>query len=141
DGSLPPRRRRGGPGGARSGGGADRARAAQSLAVVSASRSGSLGAVDRLIPRTEARIMDANAVAERYYGALRKNDLEGVIGTLDQGCRAEVPGGTLDGAEQVRGWMGSFFDAFPDIEHSIGDLDVAAQSVSADVRVTGTHTE
>ena len=85
--------------------------------------------------------MDANAVAERYYGALRKNDLEGVIGTLDPGCRAEVPGATLDGAEQVRGWMGSFFDAFPDIAHSTGELDVAGQTVSADVHVTGTQTE
>ena len=85
--------------------------------------------------------MDAKAVAERYYGALRKNDLEGVIGTLDPGCRAEVPGATLDGAEQVRGWMGSFFDAFPDIAHSTGELDVAGQTVSADVHVTGTQTE
>src|ERR671935_2583557 len=37
--------------------------------------------------------------------------------------------------------MGSFFDAFPDISHSTGDLDVQGQTVSATVRVTGTHTE
>ena len=52
-----------------------------------------------------------------------------------------MPGATLDGREQVRGWMGSFFDAFPDIGHSTGELDVDGQSVSVDVRVTGTHTE
>jgi predicted ester cyclase len=85
--------------------------------------------------------MDALAVAERYYGALRKNDLDGVIATLDRGCQAEVPGGMLDGADQVRGWMGSFFAAFPDIEHSTGELDVQGQTVAADVHVVATHTE
>jgi predicted ester cyclase len=51
------------------------------------------------------------------------------------------PGATLDGREQVRGWMGSFFDAFPDISHSIGDLEVRGQTVVANVHVTGTHSE
>ena len=85
--------------------------------------------------------METREVAERYYDALRRNDLDGVIATLEPGCQAEVPGATLDGREQVRGWMGSFFDAFPDIGHSTGELDVDGQSVSVDVRVTGTHTE
>ena len=85
--------------------------------------------------------MEARAVADRYYAALRQNDLDGVISTLDPQCRAEVPGATLVGREQVRGWMGSFFDAFPDISHSIGDLEVRGQTASADVRVTGTQTE
>ena len=85
--------------------------------------------------------MEARAAASRYYEALRQNDLDGVISTLDPQCRAEVPGATLDGREQVRGWMGSFFDAFPDISHSTGDLEVEGRTVSATVRVTGTHTE
>ena len=85
--------------------------------------------------------MEARAVADRYYEALRRNDLDGVISTLDPQCRAEVPGATLDGREQVRGWMGSFFDAFPDISHSTSDLDVEGETVAAAVHVTGTHTE
>ena len=85
--------------------------------------------------------MEARAVAERYYEALRRNDLDGVISTLDPQCRADVPGATLDGPEQVRSWMGSFFDAFPDINHSTSDLEVQEQMVSANVRVTGTHSE
>jgi predicted ester cyclase len=85
--------------------------------------------------------MEARAVADRYYEALRQNDLDGVVSTLDPQCRAEVPGGTLDGREQVGAWMGSFFDAFPDISHSIGDVEVQGQTVSATVHVTGTHTE
>ena len=52
-----------------------------------------------------------------------------------------MPGATLDGREQVRGWMGSFFDAFPDISHSTGDLEAQGRTVSATVHVTGTHTE
>src|SRR5919198_5053847 len=85
--------------------------------------------------------MDARAVAERYYTALRRSDLDGVIATLSPDCRAEVPGATLDGREQVRGWMGSFFDAFPDISHTTSNLEVQGQTVSATVHVTGTHTE
>ena len=85
--------------------------------------------------------MEARAVADRYYEALRQNDLDGIISTLDPQCRAEVPGGTLDGRDQVRGWMGSFFDAFPDISHSTSDPEVQGQTVSATVHVTGTHTE
>ena len=85
--------------------------------------------------------MEARAVADRYYEALRRNDLDGVISTLDPQCRAVVPGATLDGREQVRSWMGSFFDAFPDISHSISDLEVQGQTASASVRVTGTQTE
>jgi predicted ester cyclase len=85
--------------------------------------------------------MEARAVADRYYEALRRNDLDGVISTLDPQCRADVPGATLVGREQVRGWMSSFFDAFPDISHSTGDLEVRGQTASADVRVIGTHTE
>jgi predicted ester cyclase len=94
-----------------------------------------------LRPERRERIMDARAVAERYYGALRENDLDGVIATLDPACQAEVPGGTLDGREGVRGWMGSFFNAFPSIEHSTGELDVQGQRVAADVHVTGEHTQ
>jgi predicted ester cyclase len=85
--------------------------------------------------------MEARQVADRYYEALRQNDLDGVISTLDPQCRAEVPGATLDGREQVRDWMGSFFDAFPDISHSTGDLEVEGRTVSATVHLTGTHTE
>ena len=85
--------------------------------------------------------MDARAVADRYYEALRRNDVDGVVSTLDPQCQAEVPGATLDGREQVRGWMGSFFDAFPDISHSISDVDVRGQTVCATVHVTGTHSE
>jgi steroid delta-isomerase-like uncharacterized protein len=85
--------------------------------------------------------MEPEAVADRYYEALRRNDVDGVVATLDPQCRAEVPGATLDGREQVREWMGSFFDAFPDISHSTGDLEARGQTVSADVRVTGTHSE
>ena len=85
--------------------------------------------------------MEARAVADRYYEALQQNDLDGVISTLDPQCRAEVPGGTLDGREQVHAWMSSFFDAFPDISHSTSDLKVQGQTVSATVHVTGTHTE
>ena len=84
--------------------------------------------------------MEDRAVADRYYEALRQNDLDGVISTLDPQCRAEVPGATLDGREQVRGWMGSFFDAFPDISHSTSDLEVQGRTVSATVHVTGTQT-
>jgi predicted ester cyclase len=83
---------------------------------------------------------EARAVAERYYDGLRVNDLDRVIATIDSSCWAEVPGAVLEGPDQVRAWMKSFFDAFPDIRHTIGELDVDGRTVAADVHVTGTHT-
>lgn len=83
---------------------------------------------------------DASLVGQRYYQSLHDRNLDAVIGTLDRNCRAEVPGGVLDGSEAIRGWMGSFFDAFPDIEHDRGEVTVSGDTVSADLLVHGTHT-
>ncbi len=83
---------------------------------------------------------EARAVAEEYYDALRANDLDRITARFDPTSRTEVPGAVLEGPDQVRAWMKSFFDAFPDIRHEVGDLAVAGQTVSTDVRVSGTHT-
>jgi len=85
--------------------------------------------------------METKEVAARYFAALERNDLDGVIATLDPACRAEVPGTVFDSREEVRAWMKSFFDAFPDIRHSIGELEVDGQRAAVDVHVDGTQTE
>jgi SnoaL-like domain len=85
--------------------------------------------------------MEARKVAERYYDALRRDDLDGVVATLEPGCQAEVPGRRSTGARRCAGGWGVSSMRFPDIEHRTGDLDVAGQTISAEVHVTGTHTE
>jgi predicted ester cyclase len=84
--------------------------------------------------------VDSREVAARYYEALGRNDLDGVISTLDPACHTDVPGATFEDREGVRAWMKAFFDAFPDIQHSIGELDVDGSRVGADVHVVATHT-
>ena len=83
---------------------------------------------------------DPAAVAQRYYEALGRNDAAAVSSLLTDDAPVNVPGGTLTGGAQFRGWMQAFFDAFPDIGHTHTPLAVSGDSVAAEVRVTGTHT-
>ncbi len=82
---------------------------------------------------------DPKAVAEHYYDRLQAGDLDDLAAVLDPACVAHVPGATLTGPDAIRGWMQSFFDAFPDIAHERGALDVDGGSVSTEVTVRGTH--
>lgn len=82
---------------------------------------------------------DPTEVAGRYYAALSTNDSVAVSETLSPACTVHVPGAELEGREQVQGWMQSFFDAFPDIEHERGELARSGDTVETDLRIRGTH--
>jgi predicted ester cyclase len=60
--------------------------------------------------------------------------------TLAPDTKARIPGGELPHREAFRGWMQSFFDAFPDIGHSHGPLEVDGDRVTTQLRITGTQT-
>jgi predicted ester cyclase len=79
-------------------------------------------------------------VAKRYYEGLVRIDAAGVAGLLTQDAKVEVPGATLTGPEQFKGWMQVFFDAFPDITHEHAELEVDGSNVSTELSVKGTHT-
>ena len=79
-------------------------------------------------------------VADRYYSALSRNDAEAVAATFSTHCKVDVPGGMLEGPDQVKGWMKSFFDAFPDITHSHDEVKAEGDRLVTTVHVEGTHT-
>lgn len=84
---------------------------------------------------------DTREVATIYYDRLQALDLDGIYLALDPGCVAQVPGATLDGRDAIRGWMKSFFDAFPGIKHDVGPLSASGDTASAELRVHGIQTQ
>ena len=79
-------------------------------------------------------------VAERYYAGLDARDAGAAAATLAPDCKVQVPGAVLEGPEQMQAWAQGFFDAFPDITHEHGELEEDGDRVSADLRISGTHT-
>lgn len=84
--------------------------------------------------------MEPREVAERYYNAIDTTDASQIGAVLTEDCKVEAPGVTLQGPEQVVGWMQVFFTAFPDIHHEHGEVVVDGNSVSTTLHIVGTHT-
>jgi predicted ester cyclase len=84
--------------------------------------------------------MDAREIGTRYFRALGERDVQAATATLAPNCRAEIPGSVLKNRDAIHDWMTGFFDAFPDVEHECGEITVAGDTVSAELRVHGNHT-
>ena len=77
-------------------------------------------------------------VIERHVAAFKAKDLNAEPFSAD----AEViaPGAELRGREQVLGWLGAYWEAFPDATLEIVRSVESGSRVAAEGRLTGTHT-
>ena len=82
----------------------------------------------------------AKEIATRYYEALNTKDAQKVVAFLSPSSRVEVPGAVLEGPGQAAGWLQAFFNAFPDLAHTPGEISEIGHDASASLVVEGTHT-
>lgn len=79
-------------------------------------------------------------VLQDYLHAIDKHDEAGVRDAFTQRARVQAPGVSLSGVDEIAGWIGVFWRAFPDLSHQIVTSVEEGDRAAAEVRFAGTHT-
>ena len=81
---------------------------------------------------------DPKRVVERHVAAFNAKDADGEPWSDD--AEFVAPNGSMDGREEVLGFLGVFWDAFPDVRLVMSRLLAEGSVVAAEGRLIGTHT-
>jgi predicted ester cyclase len=78
-------------------------------------------------------------VMRRKFAALNAQDEGEMISYFSPDCVKEIPGGTLQGRDQIAGFVAVFWEAFPDLQLTVTSEVEAGPVVAIRGRMTGTH--
>lgn len=81
----------------------------------------------------------AAQVVRRELEAFNSHDPQQVLEMWSPECEKVMPGAHLRGPEEVAGYYGAFWAAFPDARLEVTSLVEEGARVAVQVRITGTH--
>lgn len=82
-------------------------------------------------------VEDNKALARRFREAMDRRESPDEY--LAPACIAHFPGIPPLDREQVKGMIGAFYSAFPDLRHEVVDHVESVETIALELRVTGTH--
>ena len=83
---------------------------------------------------------EATEVMRKKMTAFNAHDMGEMLRYFSPAARKEVPGGVLEGHDQIAAFFSVFWEAFPDIEVTVTNVVEEGSVVAIQARSRGTHT-
>jgi predicted ester cyclase len=83
---------------------------------------------------------EATDVMRKKMAAFNAHDMDRMLSHFSPATRKEVPGGRLQGRDQLQAFFSVFWEAFPDLEVTITSVVEEGSVVAIQARSRGTHT-
>jgi predicted ester cyclase len=85
-------------------------------------------------------LSDTRSTVEAVYEGINAHDLDQVLSNFAAGARVGYGGMTISGEEALRGFLGGFLAAFPDLYHDVQKMIVSGEDAAVQIQFYGTQT-